>query len=209
MVPKGQSQQLVLETCLTFHGTAAHWLLLCTASGASSANAEKSSTCDKKPFQIPWVTTGGWNQIISTVKTTHTDFHLGLACANRGTFFLHLQGKFVININEAGSKSSQLITKLSCKWEKPEVVHELHLRERQAAGYKQLMSFPPSQLGRAWEKSARHPAAGEVMLLPWSFCFPAAHGTAGRAGAHTPVFLWGHQPQWDTSPKRCGSSIYP
>lgn len=45
----------------------------------------------------------------------HAMISLRVACENRGTFFLELQGKLVIDINEVGSQSSHLITKLSCK----------------------------------------------------------------------------------------------
>lgn len=47
------------------------------------------------------------------------------------------------------------------------------------------MSFLPSQLGRAWEKPARHPAAGEEILLPRSFCSAAALAVlAGQVHIH-------------------------
>lgn len=36
VVPKGQSQELVLEMCLTFHGKTAHWFLLCTTASGTS-----------------------------------------------------------------------------------------------------------------------------------------------------------------------------
>lgn len=141
---------------------------------------------------------------------------LRVALGNRGTFFLELQGKFVIDINEVGSKSSHLVTKLSCKWEKPEVVHEIHLRERQAADYKQLMSLPPSQLGRAQEKSLRHLAVREVRLLPRSPC-PACSNTGCRQGRldvhiHVPPFRsigLSEKPVCSSSQKGFGGSICP